>query len=64
VTRIAGGIAGNVVPENCNGARPATAGETLDAAMEDLTRCSRATRPRLEAEIAAIRLKAGPTELG
>ena len=66
VTRIAGGIADNVVPENCEMVldRRLLPGETLDAALDDLhALLTRAKREHgVEAEIAAIRTKAGSTE--
>ena len=66
VTRIAGGIADNVMPENCEIVldRRLLPGETLDAALDDLNALlTRAKRDHgVEAEIAAIRTKAGPTE--
>lgn len=66
VTRIAGGIGDNVIPENCEMVldRRLLPGETLDAAMEELhallTRAK--SEHGVEAEIAAIRTKAGSTE--
>ena len=66
VTRIAGGVADNVVPENCELVldRRLLPGETLDAALDDLhALLDRAKRHHgVEAEIAAIRTKAGSTE--
>ena len=66
VTRIAGGIADNVVPDNCELVldRRLLPGETLDAAMDELNAMlTRAKRDHgVEAEIAAIRTKAGSTE--
>ena len=66
VTRIAGGIADNVVPDNCELVldRRLLPGETLDAALDDLhALLTRAKRDHgVEAEIAAIRTKAGSTE--
>jgi len=66
VTRIAGGIADNVVPDNCELVldRRLLPGETLDAALDDLNALlTRAKRDHgVEAELAAIRTKAGPTE--
>jgi succinyl-diaminopimelate desuccinylase len=66
VTRIAGGIGDNVVPENCEMVldRRLLPGETLDAAMEELhALLTRAKRDHgVDAEIAAIRTKAGSTE--
>ncbi|HSU98853.1 MAG TPA: M20 family metallopeptidase, partial [Roseiarcus sp.] len=66
VTRIAGGIADNVVPDNCELVldRRLLPGETLDAALSELhAMLTRAKRDHgVDAEIAAIRTKAGPTE--
>ena len=66
VTRIAGGIADNVVPENCELVldRRLLPGETLDAALDELhAMLTRAKREYgVEAEIAAIRTNAGATE--
>jgi succinyl-diaminopimelate desuccinylase len=66
VTRIAGGIADNVVPDNCELVldRRLLPGETLDAALDDLRALlTLAKRDHgVEAEIATIRTKAGPTE--
>jgi succinyl-diaminopimelate desuccinylase len=66
VTRIAGGIADNVVPQDCELVldRRLLPGETLDDALDDLqTLLTRAKRNHgVEAEIAAIRTKAGSTE--
>ena len=66
VTHIAGGIADNVVPDNCEIVldRRLLPGETLDAALDDLQALlMRAKRDHgVEAEIATIRTKAGPTE--
>ena len=66
VTRIAGGIADNVVPDNCELVldRRLLPGETLHAALDDLNALlTRAKRDHgVEAELAAIRTKAGPTE--
>jgi succinyl-diaminopimelate desuccinylase len=66
VTRIAGGIADNVVPENCELVldRRLLPGETLDAALDELhALLKRAKREHgVEAEIAAIRTNAGATE--
>jgi succinyl-diaminopimelate desuccinylase len=66
VTRIAGGIADNVVPENCELVldRRLLPGETLDAALDELhAMLTRAKREHgVEAEIAAIRTNAGATE--
>jgi succinyl-diaminopimelate desuccinylase len=66
VTRIAGGIADNVVPDDCEIVldRRLLPGETLDAALDDLhALLARAKRDHgVEAEIATIRTMAGPTE--
>jgi succinyl-diaminopimelate desuccinylase len=66
VTRIAGGIADNVVPESCELVldRRLLPGETLDAAMDDLNAMlTRAKRDHgVDAGIAAIRTKAGSAE--
>jgi acetylornithine deacetylase/succinyl-diaminopimelate desuccinylase len=66
VTRIAGGIGDNVIPESCEMVldRRLLPGETLDAAMDELhAMLTRANRDHgVEAEIAAIRTKAGSTE--
>jgi succinyl-diaminopimelate desuccinylase len=66
VTRIAGGIADNVVPEDCELVldRRLLPGETLDDALDDLQALlTRAKRDHgVDAEIAAIRTKAGSTE--
>jgi acetylornithine deacetylase/succinyl-diaminopimelate desuccinylase len=66
VTRIAGGIADNVVPDDCEIVldRRLLPGETLDAALDDLNALlTRAKRDHgVEAELAAIRTMAGPTE--
>ena len=66
VTRIAGGIADNVVPDDCEMVldRRLLPGETLDAALDDLhALLRRAKRDHgVEAEIATIRANAGPTE--
>jgi acetylornithine deacetylase/succinyl-diaminopimelate desuccinylase len=66
VTRIAGGIADNVVPDNCEMVldRRLLPGETLDAALDELhAMLTRAKRDHgVEAEVAAIRTKSGPTE--
>ncbi len=66
VTRIAGGIGDNVIPESCEMVldRRLLPGETLDAAMDELhAMLTRAKRNHgVEAEIAAIRTKAGSTE--
>jgi acetylornithine deacetylase/succinyl-diaminopimelate desuccinylase len=66
VTRIAGGIADNIVPDDCEIVldRRLLPGETLDAALDDLQ--ALLTRAKLdhgvESELAAIRTMAGPTE--
>jgi acetylornithine deacetylase/succinyl-diaminopimelate desuccinylase len=66
VTQIAGGIADNVVPDKCEIVldRRLLPGETLDDALDDLnTLLSRASRDHgVEAELAVVRTKAGPTE--
>ena len=66
ITRIAGGIADNVVPDNCELMldRRLLPGETPGAALKDLQALlTRAKRDHgVEAEIAAIRTEAGPTE--
>jgi succinyl-diaminopimelate desuccinylase len=66
VTRIAGGIGDNVIPESCEMVldRRLLPGETLDAAMDELhAMLTRAKRNHgVEAEIAAIRTEAGSTE--
>jgi acetylornithine deacetylase/succinyl-diaminopimelate desuccinylase len=66
VTRIAGGIADNVVPDDCEMVldRRLLPGETLDAALDDLhALLTRAKREHsVEAEVAAIRTMAGSTE--
>ncbi len=66
VTRIAGGIADNVVPDNCELVldRRLLPGETLDVAMDELkAMLTRAKHDHgVEAEIAAIRTKAGSAE--
>jgi len=66
VTRIAGGIADNVVPDDCEMVldRRLLPGETLDAALDDLQALlTRAKRDHgVDAEIATIRTKAGSTE--
>jgi acetylornithine deacetylase/succinyl-diaminopimelate desuccinylase-like protein len=63
---IAGGIADNVVPDNCELVldRRLLPGETLDAALDDLRALlTRVKRDHgVEAEIATIRTMAGPTE--
>jgi succinyl-diaminopimelate desuccinylase len=67
VTRIAGGTADNVVPESCELVldRRLLPGETLDDALDDLQALlTRAKRDHgVDAEIAAIRTKAGSTEI-
>jgi succinyl-diaminopimelate desuccinylase len=67
VTRIAGGSADNVVPESCELVldRRLLLGETLDDALDDLRALlTRAKRDHgVDAEIAAIRTKAGSTEI-
>jgi succinyl-diaminopimelate desuccinylase len=66
VTRIVGGIGDNVVPETCEMVldRRLLPGESLDAAMDELhAMLDRAKREHgVDAEIAAIRTKAGSTE--
>ncbi len=66
VTRIAGGIGDNVIPETCEMVldRRLLPGETLDAAMDDLhALLDRAKREHdVDAEIAGIRAKAGSAE--
>jgi acetylornithine deacetylase/succinyl-diaminopimelate desuccinylase len=66
VTRISGGVADNVIPENCEMVldRRLLPGESLDDALDDLhALLDRAKRDHgVEAEIAAIRTKAGSTE--
>jgi succinyl-diaminopimelate desuccinylase len=66
VTRIAGGIGDNVIPESCEMVldRRLLPGESLDAAMDELhAMLDRAKREHgVDAEIAAIRTKAGSTE--
>jgi succinyl-diaminopimelate desuccinylase len=66
VTRIAGGIGDNVIPETCEMVldRRLLPGETLDAAMDDLQALlDRAKREHdVDAEIAGIRAKAGSAE--
>jgi succinyl-diaminopimelate desuccinylase len=66
VTRIAGGIGDNVIPESCEMVldRRLLPGETLDDALDDLHGLlTRARRDHgVDAEIAAIRTKAGSTE--
>ena len=65
VTRIAGGIADNIVPDNCQIVldRRLLPDETLDAALDDLhPLLTRAKRNHgVEAELEAIRTMAGPT---
>jgi succinyl-diaminopimelate desuccinylase len=66
VTRIAGGIADNVVPDACEIVldRRLLPGETLDAALDELhAMLTRAKRDHgVQAELAAVRTAAGPTE--
>jgi succinyl-diaminopimelate desuccinylase len=66
VTRIAGGIGDNVIPESCEMVldRRLLPGESLDAAMDELqAMLDRAKREHgVDAEIAAIRTKAGSAE--
>jgi succinyl-diaminopimelate desuccinylase len=66
VTRIAGGIADNVVPQDCELVldRRLLPGESLDDALDDLQALlNRAKRDHgVVAEIAAIRTRAGSTE--
>lgn len=66
ITRISGGIGDNVVPEACEMVldRRLLPGETLDAALDDLEALlTRAKREQgVDAEIAAIRARAGSTE--
>ena len=66
VTRIAGGVADNVIPETCEMVldRRLLPGESLDAALDDLNSLlDRAKRDHgVEAEIAAMRTKAGSAE--
>ena len=66
VTRIAGGIGDNVIPESCEMVldRRLLPGETLDAAMDELhAMLTRAKRDHgVDAVIEAIRTKAGPAE--
>ena len=66
VTRIAGGIADNVVPDACEMVldRRLLPGETLDAALDELhALLTRAKREHgVQAELAAVRTAAGPTE--
>jgi succinyl-diaminopimelate desuccinylase len=66
VTRIAGGIGDNVIPDSCEMVldRRLLPGESLDAAMDELhAMLDRAKREHgVDAEIAAIRTKAGSTE--
>jgi succinyl-diaminopimelate desuccinylase len=66
VTRIAGGIGDNVIPESCEMVldRRLLPGESLNAAMEELhAMLDRAKRDHgVDAEIASIRTKAGATE--
>ena len=66
VTRIAGGMADNVVPDACEMVldRRLLPGETLDAALDELhALLTRAKREHgVQAELAAVRTAAGPTE--
>lgn len=66
VTRIAGGVADNVIPEACEMTldRRLLPGETLDDALAELdAMLSRAKRDHgVEAQVASIRTAAGPTE--
>jgi len=66
VTRIAGGIADNVVPDGCEMTldRRLLPGETLDDALAELdAMLTRAKRDHgVEAEVTAIRTAGGPTE--
>jgi succinyl-diaminopimelate desuccinylase len=66
VTRIAGGIGDNVIPESCEMVldRRLLPGESLDAAMDELqAMLDRAKREHgVDAEIATIRTSAGSTE--
>jgi acetylornithine deacetylase/succinyl-diaminopimelate desuccinylase-like protein len=66
VTRIAGGIGDNIVPDDCEMVldRRLLPGEALDDALNDLhALLARANRDcGVEAEIAAIRTMAGPAE--
>ena len=66
VTRIVGGIADNVVPDACEMVldRRLLPGETLDAALDELhALLTRAKREHgVQAELAAVRTAAGPTE--
>ena len=66
VTRIAGGIGDNIVPDDCEMVldRRLLPGEALDDALNDLhALLARAKRDcGVDAEIAAIRAMAGPTE--
>jgi acetylornithine deacetylase/succinyl-diaminopimelate desuccinylase len=66
VTRIAGGIADNVVPDACELVldRRLLPGETLDAALDELhALLTRAKREYgMQAELAAVRTAAGATE--
>jgi succinyl-diaminopimelate desuccinylase len=66
VTRIAGGVGDNVIPESCEMVldRRLLPGETLDDALDDLQALlTRAKRDHgVDAEIVAIRTKAGSTE--
>jgi acetylornithine deacetylase/succinyl-diaminopimelate desuccinylase len=66
ITRIAGGIADNIVPDACEMAldRRLLPGETLDAALEDLRGLLAQAKHDygVDAELATIRTMAGPTE--
>jgi succinyl-diaminopimelate desuccinylase len=66
VTRIAGGIADNVVPDACEMVldRRLLPGETLDAALDELRALLRRAKREhgVQAELAAVRTAAGPTE--
>ena len=66
VTRIAGGIADNVVPDTCEIVldRRLLPGETVDAALDELhALLTRAKREHgVQAEVVAVRTAAGPTE--
>ncbi len=66
VTRIAGGIGDNVIPESCEMVldRRLLPGESLDAAMDELhAMLDRAKREHgVDSEIASIRTKAGSAE--
>jgi succinyl-diaminopimelate desuccinylase len=66
VTRIAGGLADNIVPDNCEIVldRRLLPGETLEGALDDLQALlARAKRDHgVEAELVRIRAMAGPAE--